>query len=92
MIQVNCQSSIQIIGEKVLYFDPLNVKETHDADYIFITHSHWDHFSKEDIQKIRKQDTKLIVPKSMENDVENLNFELDKISYCLPNQQILLDN
>lgn len=63
MLNVNCQSSIKITGDKVIYFDPLKVAETHDADYIFITHTHWDHFSLEDIQKIRKESTKIIGPK-----------------------------
>ncbi len=39
MIQVNCQSSIKITENKVIYFDPIKVEERHDADYIFITHS-----------------------------------------------------
>ena len=54
MLTVNCQSSIKITGEKIIYFDPLKVEESHDADLILITHTHWDHFSKEDILKIKK--------------------------------------
>ena len=44
-INVNIQNSIRISGSKILYFDPLEVESKHDADYIFITHSHFDHFS-----------------------------------------------
>ena len=36
MITVNCQSSIKITGEKIIYFDPLKIEENHDADIIFI--------------------------------------------------------
>ena len=54
MLTVNCQSSIKITGEKIIYFDPLKVEESHDADLILITHTHWDHFSTEDILKIKK--------------------------------------
>lgn len=61
MLTVNCQSSIKITEEKVFYFDPLKVNEMYDADYIFITHTHWDHFSKEDIVKIKKEDTKILL-------------------------------
>ena len=60
MLTVNCQSSIKIIEEKIIYFDPLKVEELHDADYIFITHTHWYHFSKEDILKIMNETTKII--------------------------------
>ena len=31
------------------------------ADYIFITHEHWDHFNPETIAEIKKADTKIIV-------------------------------
>ena len=52
MLTVNCQSSIKISEEKTVYFDPLKVEENHDADLILITHSHWNHFSTEDILKV----------------------------------------
>lgn len=40
-IDINCHSSIRIEGESVLYFDPYNIEqESHDADYIFLTHNH----------------------------------------------------
>ncbi|MBQ4351301.1 MAG: MBL fold metallo-hydrolase, partial [Clostridia bacterium] len=50
-ITVNTQSSIRIEdGGKTLYFDPIEIPgEPHDADVIFVTHSHGDHFSPADI-------------------------------------------
>lgn len=60
--KVLCHSSIKIEGSKIIYFDPFKIKDNYnDADYIFCTHSHYDHFSPEDIQKIKKEWTKLIV-------------------------------
>ena len=39
-----------------IYFDPFQLKQNYnDAEYIFITHSHYDHFSEEDILKIKEQ-------------------------------------
>ncbi len=35
----------------VVYIDPLMIEPTKTADYIFITHSHPDHFSIMDIKK-----------------------------------------
>jgi phosphoribosyl 1,2-cyclic phosphodiesterase len=44
-ISVNTQSSIKINGDKIIYFDPFKIeKETHDADIIFFTHEHYDHY------------------------------------------------
>lgn len=74
MYNVLCHSSIKIEDEnKVIYFDPYKIKENYkDADYIFCTHSHYDHFSPEDIERIIKNGTKLIVPKDIKKEAEKL--------------------
>ena len=65
-IAVNVQSSIRIRGSKTLYFDPWQIDEERlDADYVFITHEHYDHFSPEDIRKVIKADGYLVIPESM---------------------------
>lgn len=65
-ISINTQSSIRIEDGIVLYFDPYQIEEArHDADYVFITHEHYDHFSPEDILKVANDDTILIAPDSM---------------------------
>lgn len=65
-ITVNTQSSIRIQDDKVLYFDPFKITDTpHDADIILITHSHFDHWSPEDIRKVMKPDTILVCPQSL---------------------------
>lgn len=65
-ITVFTQSSIRIAGEKMMYADPFRVPiEPHDADVIFITHDHYDHFSPEDIAKVVKNDTTVVVPEKL---------------------------
>ena len=65
-ITVNAQSSIRIGGETVLYFDPFRITDArNDADIIFITHPHFDHFSPADIAKVRKPETVFAAPESM---------------------------
>ena len=60
-IQVLCHSSIRIEKEKIIYIDPFKIEEKYnDADVIFITHSHWDHYSLEDINKVRKENTMFV--------------------------------
>ena len=53
-VQVLCHSSIRIeTNHKIIYCDPFKIRrDSHDADIILITHSHYDHFSEEDILKI----------------------------------------
>lgn len=74
-ITVNEQSSIRIVGESVIYFDPFRIRSAaNDADLIFITHDHFDHFSPEDIEKVQKKDTVFIAPKSMEQQMKTAGY------------------
>ena len=50
---INCHSSIRCGGDTVLWFDPYRVAaEPHDGDVIFVTHSHSDHLSPDDIRRV----------------------------------------
>lgn len=65
-IRVLHQNAIRMEADgRVLYFDPYGVQDApHDANYIFITHDHYDHFSPEDIGRVAKAGTTLIIPES----------------------------
>ena len=67
-IEVFTQNSIRIKkDDRTIYVDPFQMKaEAHDADYILITHDHYDHFSPEDIGKVANNETVLLVPEKME--------------------------
>lgn len=68
-LEVLCHSSIRITGSKTIYVDPFRIKKDYkDADYIFCTHSHYDHFSKEDIEKLLTDTTKIITVESSKED------------------------
>ena len=46
-ISLIAQSAIKIKTNKTIYFDPFKIENnTNDADYIFITHPHYDHSLK----------------------------------------------
>ena len=66
-IEVFGQNSIRITaGDKKIYIDPFEMKvEPKDADFILITHDHYDHFSTEDIEKVACNDTVMVVPEKM---------------------------
>ena len=64
MITINEQSSIRLELDKIIYFDPFHLSDSkHDADVIFITHAHYDHFSIEDILKVKKEESIIVCPK-----------------------------
>lgn len=93
-IEVFTQSSIKITdGENHIYIDPLGIKEEFcDADYILITHDHYDHFSPEDIKKVACENTVLIVPEKMKAKVlKEINF-INKIESISPNQNKKINN
>ncbi len=80
-IEVFTQSSIRIKSDVgTIYLDPFKIKEeTHDADYVLITHSHYDHFSVEDIRKVIKESTILVSPESMIDDAMELEREVKEV-------------
>ena len=69
-------------GKINVYFDPFRVEgELPKADYIFVTHEHFDHFSLNDIKKIIKDSTVLFMNKMTHK-------ELDK---KLPNKVVVVE-
>lgn len=73
MVEVLCHNSIKITENVIVYVDPFKInKEYHDADYVFFTHSHYDHFSPEDIEKVKKESTVFIVTEDLKEKAEDL--------------------
>ena len=84
-IEVIHHASIKLIGDKVIYFDPYDIKEEyHDADYIFVTHDHYDHYDEESIDKVKNDNTKIILPKCLVDKKNNLIVEPDR-EYVIDN-------
>jgi L-ascorbate metabolism protein UlaG (beta-lactamase superfamily) len=49
-----------------VYIDPVQLPGENDpADIIFITHAHFDHFRREDIEKLRTDDTQIVAPRDV---------------------------
>jgi len=70
-------SGFQIkFNRKVAYIDPVEISTDEKADYIFITHSHPDHLSIRDIQRVLKPETRLVCPRSVEKKLRKLDCEI----------------
>lgn len=53
-------------GATQIYIDPWKLPpKSPKADVVFVTHAHYDHFSPEDIAKIRKDGTTFFAPKDV---------------------------
>lgn len=86
-IEVLYHSSIKINKGVIIYFDPFKIdKEYHDADIIFITHSHYDHYSEEDILKVRKESTHVVAPVDLLENLLTLGFTKESITTEKPNE------
>jgi len=85
-ITINKQSSIRIAGSKILYFDAFQIEdEKHDADYIFVTHEHYDHFDPTSIAKVMQSDSIIIAPESMKKKLlKELAVNESQCIFCLP--------
>ena len=87
-IKLIAQSALRIVSKdgKVFYFDPYELGNNYknDADYIFITHTHYDHLSIEDIIKIKKDNTIIIGPNDMLDKIRNM-FSINDIILVKPN-------
>jgi len=87
-IDVIYHNCIRFKNEKIFYIDPFGLKENYnDADIIFITHSHYDHFSPEDIEKVRKSETIIVVTQDLYEKTCKLNFDENKIIIVKPNEK-----
>ncbi|MDE6592601.1 MAG: MBL fold metallo-hydrolase [Oscillospiraceae bacterium] len=92
-IEVLIHSSIRINGDKIIYADPFKIEgEPRNADMIFITHNHFDHFSVEDIERVRKEDTVFVFPKAMEGDIVALGISRENMLAVTAGQKICVGN
>jgi len=75
-ITINEHSSIRVDEGMIIYSDPYNINGApHDADIILITHSHFDHYSPDDIRKVMKSDTVIVCPDTV-NEPEELTLPM----------------
>ena len=95
--EVLFHSSIRFEKPIVVYCDPFTVNtEYHDAEYILITHDHFDHFSYEDCRKVQNENTTYICPFSCVSTLENAGISSQKIiglqpGECLSKEDITVE-
>lgn len=90
-IEVLYHSSIRINKEKTIYIDPFKIDRNYnDADIIFITHDHYDHYSEEDIDKIINENTVIVIPEELLTKVLKKGINKNAIITVKPNQKYMV--
>lgn len=91
-ITINTHSSIRLQTKRgtVIYVDPYGFEaEPHDADLILITHTHFDHFSPEDIAKVRKPYTAFVVPATSMRDLFDAGLSNETVAFLVPGERAM---
>ena len=90
-IEVLCHSSIKINKEKVIYIDPFKIEKNYnDADIVFITHDHYDHYSEEDIDKVINENTIIIIPEELLTKLLRKGINKNAIITVEPNKNYMV--
>ena len=87
--KVLCHSAIRIAADnKVIYIDPFGIDEEYnDADYICITHAHYDHFSPDDILKVKNDNSIILITEDIYVNVLKMGFKENKIVIVDPEKK-----
>ena len=90
-IEVLYHSSIKMNGEKIIYIDPYKISENYnDADIIFITHDHYDHYSEEDIDKVINENTTIVIPETVLTKLLKKGINKNSIITVEPNEKYMV--
>ena len=92
-ITINTHSSIRLETKQgtVIYVDPYGFKaEPHDADLILVTHTHFDHFSPEDIARVRKPQTAFVMPATGKGEFAKAGFTSADVAFVAPYEHVTL--
>ena len=90
-IEVLYHSSIRINKEKTIYIDPFKIDRNYnDADIVFITHDHYDHYSEEDIDKVINENTTIIIPEELLTKLLRKGINKNAIITVEPNKNYIV--
>ena len=85
MDSVKIKHNSIVINNKI-YFDPYKIDANYNnAEIVFITHSHYDHFSVEDIKKVKTDKTLFVCPNEVKFELIKLGVNSNNILIVHPN-------
>lgn len=90
-IKVNCHSSICINNN--IYIDPFKINESlNNAEFILITHPHWDHLDIESIKNVMNNKTVFVCTSDSKEELVSNNIDENKIIVVKPYDKKVIEN
>ncbi|MGB9708198.1 MAG: MBL fold metallo-hydrolase [Candidatus Pacearchaeota archaeon] len=77
--------------ELLIYIDPYQIHSAEKADIILITHSHYDHCSQQDIERLAKDGTIIIATPDCQSNLARLKQKIE-IALIEPDKEITIKN
>jgi len=83
-------ASFVIRNGKVIYFDPYKIDATEKADFLLITHEHFDHCSPDDIMKIVQPSTVIVTVPGNQPKLSSIAGQVSEIIFVKPGDTLML--
>ena len=85
-------ASFRLDASKVIYFDPWKLSPgSPKADFIFITHDHYDHYSLDDVKIISTKDTVIVADNAVGRQLQGARLDCRAIRSLFPGDNIEID-
>jgi L-ascorbate metabolism protein UlaG (beta-lactamase superfamily) len=81
-LQRIAHDTFRIAGSKVIYIDPFKVKDKDKADVVLLSHDHFDHLSREDLEKVCTSETHIVASPLCQEGLKGLKVK--EITFLAP--------
>jgi L-ascorbate metabolism protein UlaG (beta-lactamase superfamily) len=76
-------------NSETLIVDPFQLKKPQKADYVLISHEHFDHCNSDDLKKVVTADTKIVAAKQCRDELSKVSPK-GEVSYVKPGDTVKL--
>lgn len=81
--------TFRIAGSKIIYTDPFQVKNKDQADVVLLSHDHFDHMSREDLEKVCTSKTEIVASPACKEGLQGVKVK--QITYLAPGEKTRVD-